>query len=131
MEKNNLEEEFLNHKQSLSLQELGFDEPCFGLFVRDKTFLLKEMPNQKECEQYFGGILAPTFHQAFKWFRKKYGLFVGPSVISYENGPYLWFFDINSTTLPFGTDLGETDDYPTYEESESACIDELIELVKK
>jgi hypothetical protein len=72
----------------------------------------------------------PTFSQAFRWFREKYGLFVSPNVISYEDGPYLWFFEINSTVLPFGTDLGETDDYKTYEEAELACLDKLIELVE-
>jgi hypothetical protein len=67
----------------------------------------------------------------FKWFREKYGLFVSPNVISYEDGPYLWFFEINSTVLPVGTDLGETDDYKTYEEPELECLKKLIEIVKK
>jgi len=58
-------------------------------------------------------------------------LFVSPNVISYEDGPYLWFFEINSTVLPFGTDLGETDDYKTYEEAELQCLKKLIEIAKE
>jgi hypothetical protein len=66
----------------------------------------------------------------FRWFREKYGLFVAPNAISYENGPYLWFFEINSTVLPFGTDLGETDDYKTYEEAELECLKKLIQIIE-
>jgi hypothetical protein len=67
---------------------------------------------------------------AFRWFREKYGLFVAPNAISYENGPYLWFFEVNSTILSFGIDLGETDDFENYEEAELACLIKLIEIVK-
>ena len=66
-----------------------------------------------------------------RWFREKHGLFVSPNIISYEDSPCLWFFEINSIILPLDTELGETNDYKTYEEAEFACLLELINICKK
>jgi len=65
-----------------------------------------------------------------RWFREKHGLFVAPNVISYGDGPCLWFFEINSIIFPLDIDLGETNDYKTYEEAEFECLNKLIEIVK-
>ena len=130
-----MDKEFCIYSQALRLKALGFNEPCFGRWwFRSDIHNLNEeeleiiRSNYFELPEYY--ILAPTFSQVFKWFREKYGLFVGPAAISYEDGPYLWFFEINSTILPFGTDLGETDDFNTYEEAELACLDKLLEIVE-
>ena len=56
---------------------------------------------------------APTFSQAFRFFREKYDLFI--SIMHYENG-----YSIN--------DLRRFD---THEEAELACLKKLIELVKQ
>lgn len=142
-----MEKEFCTYSQALRLKALGFDEPCFanytvipedeidwftipGQGITGKTsFGSSKNYNSKSFEEE-GTISAPTYSAAFRWFRDEYGLFVRPAAISYEDGPYLWFFEINSTTLPFGTDLGETDDFTTYEEAELACLDKLIEIVE-
>jgi hypothetical protein len=128
-----MEEHFTNYNQALSLKELGFDEPCFMYENSDERQLnFSEYEIFKNDNQDLTDFIKlPLKSQVFKWFRDKHGLFVAPSVISYENDPYLWFFEINSTILPIGTYLEGTDDYKTYEESESACIDKLIELIKE
>lgn len=105
-----MEKEFIPSPEALELKELGFNEPCF---------------EHRDCT-----ISLPIFSQAFRWFRENYGLFAAPNAISYEGGEYSWFFEINSTILPLGTDLGETDDFETYEEAELACLRMLIEIVK-
>ena len=134
--------EFVPYTLALKLKKLGFDEPCLAYYdEQGKHYPMGTVvgPNtihfgtflpsiQKGASALLTG--SPLYQQAFRWFREKYGLFVSPNVISYEDGPYLWFFEINSTVLPFGTDLGETDDYKTYEEAELACLDKLIELVE-
>jgi hypothetical protein len=122
-----MEKEFVPYEQALALKELGFDEPCFGWY----NWTGKDLSLTNNSYVDINPTPAPTFSQAFRWFREKYGLFVSPNVISYEDGPYLWFFEINSTVLPFGTDLGETDDYKTYEEAELECLKKLIEIVKE
>ena len=120
-----LEKEFVPYQESLELKELGFDEPCFGLFVRDKSLLIKEMPNQEECQMFFGGILAPTYSQAFRWFREKYGLWQ----IIQQNTDKDWTYDI----LPIigMIDYKLFDVFDTYEEAELACLRKLIEIVKE
>jgi hypothetical protein len=131
--------EFVPHDRSLKLKELEFDEPCFSIWKNDKLISVGGHWGMNITHSMFGfegdmfaldECRAPTFSQAFRWFREEYGLFVSPNVISYGDGPYLWFFEINSTVLPFGTDLGETDDYKTYEEAELACLDKLIEIIE-
>jgi len=134
-----MEEHFVNYNQALALKELGFDEPCIARYIipgdlvfkgcyEDSNIIHLELTQNDICEAH---VLAPLKSQVFKWFREKHGLFVAPCVISYENDPYLWFFEINSTILPIGTYLEGTDDYKTYEEAESACIDKLISILKQ
>ena len=112
-----LEKDFVPPEQALELKHIGFDEECLGLFVRDESLLLKQMPNQQECELYFGGILAPLKSQAMRFFREKYEL----HYVIVKTGS--WFYTINGCNTQEG--------FNTYEEAESACLDELIEIVKQ
>jgi hypothetical protein len=120
-----MEREFVPYEQASSLIALGFNEPVIAHRENGLNICLLKQP-----EVLLTDLSMILFQQAFRWFREKYGLFVAPNAISYENGPYLWFFEVNSTILSFGIDLGETDDFETYEEAELACLIKLIEIVK-
>ena len=109
-----MNKEFIPYEQALALKELGFDEPCFGLFIRDKSLLVKEMPNQNECEIYFGGILAPTFSQAFRWLRDKHNLKDKYGVFPHH-------------TIMFNYIIGGGKE----EEAELACLIKLIEIANE
>ena len=123
-----MKNEFVPYELALKLKQLGFDEPCFLYWWKNESgYILADIIYDEVRTLDFK---APTFGQAFRWFREKYGLFVAPNAISYENGPYLWFFEVNSTILSFGIDLGETDDFETYEQAELACLEKLIEIVE-
>ncbi len=81
--------EFVPYEQALALKELGFDEPCFAKYtvileddinwftipeqgITDKTsFGSSKNYNSKSFKEE-GTISAPTFSQAFRWFRDKY-----------------------------------------------------------
>ena len=127
-----MEKEFVPYELALKLKELGFKERCLTYYENGIAMInsVLTVDGWDYNTSFLTYASRPTFSQAFRWFREKYGLFVSPNVISYEDGPYLWFFEINSTVLPFGTDLGETDDYKTYEEAELACLDKLIEIIE-
>jgi hypothetical protein len=115
--------DFAPYQQSLELKELGFDEECLALFSRDKSLLIKQMPNQQECEQYFGGVLAPTFSQAFRWFREK-GLHsaILPKMTPSNNVVYYMYE---------GKPKKNWDNcFETYEEAELECLIKLIQIVK-
>ena len=74
-----------------------------------------------------GACSAPTFSQAFRWFREKYGYDISikkctPSEYKFEieqlfvEGDNYYFIDFV---------------FKTYEEAELACLKKLIEIVKK
>jgi hypothetical protein len=92
---------FVPYDESLALKELGFDDWCLALYTLYKhNLLIKPIPNQKEADEFFGGILAPTFDQAFTFFRDFYNIHhamkpVLGSKNGYDSFPILgWSFDI-------------------------------------
>ena len=95
-----MEKEFIPYEQALKLKELGFDEPCLGYYAGDilctgqpQEIHLDEDGNYKMSKtESFPIIAAPTYQQAFRWFREKYGLY---SWIKLHNGyinDSLWNF---------------------------------------
>ena len=104
--------EFIPYEQALELKELGYDEPCFAWFCNNELTTSFNDLYPKERGERFEIMKAPTFSQAFRWFREKYDLYM--SIVHYENG-----YSIN--------DLRRFD---TYEEAELACLKELIKQVK-
>ena len=113
-----MEKEFIPYQEALALKELGFDEPCFGAFI-GKEFKFFDFSN--DLNGYVNDknliIGAPTYSQAFRWFREKYGYYYpihritnNTNQVLYSIGPY-------------------AEDYFTYEEAEFACFKKLIEIV--
>ena len=128
-----MEKEFINYNQALKLKELGFDEPCFGFYqleygeIRptmvddDEQYRLTGYRTCKNSEIPKHYTSAPTFSQAFRWFRKDNGLSAIVSQFGYsiENafGGIEYYVD--------------EDENPTcYEEAELACLEKLIEIVE-
>ena len=138
----NIKKEFVPYEPSLALKELEFDEPCFGNYtvipedgidwftipeqgITDKTsFGSSKNYNSKSFEEE-GIISAPTFSQAFRWFREKYKLHSTITSISQES----WQWHI---TKP-GESLGKLydEDFYSYEEAELACLKKLIEIANE
>jgi hypothetical protein len=114
-----MEKEFIPYEQALELKELGFNEPCFGLYAPpSKTVFLHHYGLLSAKEQ----ILAPLYQQAFRWFREKYNLKGYVEPVEYLDGTpdtYHWsiFNNCNSG-----------DDQLTHEEAELACLVKLIEI---
>ena len=123
-----MEKEFIPHQESVKLKELGFDEPCFGNWqdMKEETpwFSKSYADNQN---QYYGQLCsAPTFSQAFRFFREKHGL---KSWIE-EHTENSYIYEIRPHKLADYKE-GEIYVYVTYEEAELACLKKLIEIVKK
>ena len=112
-----LEKEFIPYEQALALKELGFDEPCFATWNGETLDMFLQIPS----DDYF--TKAPTFSQAFRWFREKYGYYI--SVFRTHDNNWaadLWLLGV---IKPKATVFSET-----YEEAELACLNKLIEIVK-
>jgi hypothetical protein len=122
-----MEKEFIPYQQALALKELGFDESCFGWYVglgdsKEDPFKLVQIQSEKGQFEWTDNVYhAPTFSQAFRFFRKKYDLY------SYIEGAYPWFrFYINSEN-----DRYEGYKHLLFEEAELECLKKLIEIVKE
>lgn len=121
-----MNKEFVPYEQALALKELGFDEPCFGLFAPPcKTVFLHHYGLLTAKEQ----ILAPTYSKAFRWFREKYGLDSFIKHLYKSTIKVGYYFGVDKYKfIDFQMDLD--DYYKTYEEAELACLIKLIELCK-
>jgi hypothetical protein len=124
-----MKKEFVPYELAVKLKELGFDEPCLACYIdeEDKDILsfsfdsndcYQEIEDNelKRNTQFKNSITAPTFSQAFKWFREKYDLHLLPSK------------NVNKWWATFGSWTSEV--YDSYEEAELACLDKMIEIVE-
>jgi len=143
-----MDKEFAPYEPSLALKELGFDEPCFGYYEPNgeldyiENHILKDFPYLAKNSEWQALVAAPTFSQAFRWFREKYKLRNTITDFIDDETGIEWDYEI----AIIGTDLDErgnykplvaysTDDetrkFKTYEEAELACLIKLIEIVKQ
>ena len=137
-----MEKEFVPYKQALELKELGFNQPCFGYYTGDKKHL-QLRPNMGRINEPSDDVpTAPTFSQAFRWFREKYGL------IGYIQTSYVTHEVVNNRNIPctprieftFGitNTIGKNifssfkqGSLKTYEEAELEGLKKLIEIFKQ
>ena len=125
--------DFILYPEAFELKKLGFDEPCFAYFNKDTNSLCwhsnsVEPYNHNDINRY-GDLSAPTFSQAFRWFRDKFNM---PSKIeaTFEHetpNQYHYFYQI--VTDDFVSGDGVMLNW-TYEEAELACLKKLIEILK-
>jgi hypothetical protein len=130
----NLEKEFVPYEQSLALKELGFDEPCFA-FYNGKFIQSTEFDFDSYNSINVGPHpLAPTFSQAFRWFREKYNLdsWIQPFTSEKSNG-VLYLPDESYSYFIFkdGVWVDDKVDFSEPEEAELACLIKLIEIAKE
>jgi len=140
--------EFVPYQESLELKEIDFNEPCLGLYKEDGSFLYADVfsfrepysPSEfkegvDEGVYYINSeileelITAPTFSQAFRWFRKTYKLH---SKIEIQDVELDWYFYeiLEVKNGQYNNDLHQEMNFKSYEEAEIACLKKLIEIVK-
>ena len=135
-------EQFVPYKQAKELQELGFDEECFGFYQNDESLAIvldekdiQHFTNKKALKNKTYQCIAPLYSQAFDWFREKYKLMISINVSS--AGYYLSFFKDEKFEYYFQVQIGKEpylrmkEYYITYQEAQLACLDKLIDLVKE
>jgi hypothetical protein len=115
--------DFIEYPEALELKQLGFNEPCLGSYYHAGKKL--DIPaGFKYINHGEYTVLAPTYSQAFRWFREKHNL---------------------KSCIMFRTSMADNEEYydwlikgqevvyrhfKTYEEAELACLKKLIEIVK-
>jgi len=122
-----MEKDFVQHDRALRMKAIGFDEPCFGDYfkfgIQYEPFLVTSEDRYRIEEDNKGEdiyrVSAPTFSQAFRWFREKYNLIA----------EFNWHFPSKC----YATSIYPNDFYlqtKSYEQAELACLDKLIEIVE-
>jgi hypothetical protein len=123
-----MEKEFLPYEQALELKKIGFDEPCFAYYDVIKMEL--DTISSEVCERlckHDTHFKAPTFSQAFRFFRENYGL----EGISQRAEDKVWYKFSIYLYLEDGKRIRYGGyEYLTSEEAELECLKKLIEIVK-
>ncbi len=121
-----MENEFVPYELSLELKKLGFDEPCFCFYFSDGEKFQQQVafwPNNSyfnDSPSPLKEVTAPTYSQAFRFFRNKYK--ASPTITCQSELGNSWKYHIPNT--------GGEMDFETYEAAEKACLKGLIEMVK-
>ena len=121
-----MEREFVPYDLALELKELDFDEPCFAIYGKSEGYLFKIHTDKFDTVDELHFIKAPTFSQAFRFFREKYGLHyiicknIQMDGYGYREVILIPYMEENENTI-----------FKTYEEAELACIRKLIEIAKE
>ena len=124
-----MKKEFVNYEMALELKELGFDEPCFTYYYnitgKLRTNLSIDINNDMNymLNKKLGITLAPTFSQAFRFFREKYRLEGAIYRLNFKWASQV--FNIETSTYCFKHELFEK-----YEEAEINSLQKMIEIIK-
>lgn len=128
-----MDKEFIPYEQALELRELDFNEECLALYYVP-TKGLHYGPTKELITQYTEDvrIVAPTFSQAFRWFRENFSLDVTFRKMEYGlesnfTGYYFSIYRGNELIDIHGADKK----CKLYEEAELKCLKKLIEIVKQ
>lgn len=128
-----MEKELVSYEMALELKELGFNEPCFTYYYDISGELRKNISvDIHNGWTYFPNLklitLAPTFSQAFRFFRKRHGLYGLYTMGDYENNFYWQIWRNDNITKTYITASNYV--FEKYEQAEQACLLKLIEIVK-
>ena len=109
-----MEKEFVPYDRALRMKAIGFDEPCFSFYMGgfEELGRIKYVNPSNVAGT---NVLAPTFSQAFRWFREKHDLHLLP-IRSVDK----WYSTFGSWIASF----------ESYEQAELACLDKLLEIVE-
>jgi hypothetical protein len=140
-----MEKEFVPYELALKMKQLGYDGSCFAIWTQgwnefewSSTMLPRIFSSKFRLNdtQSYGaytnnpdaafGIAAPTYSQAFKFFRDNYRL----SVLIHDClDDYIG--EILEWTICENTIKHEVPNrIDTYEEAELACLEKLIEIAE-
>ncbi len=122
-----MDNEIVPYEQALELKKVGF-EYISTIFAYDQSGELYTRDGIPHDFNIRGLLSAPTFSQAFRWFREKYNII--PNIHSV-------YIDETHTKINFWVWFANYEEnsneeiyYGTYEEAELECLKKLIEIVK-
>lgn len=127
------EKEIIPYKQALEIKKLGFNRFCLGWYSIDGKL------NKKLSLAYFKyrfkrlRCSAPTYYQAFKWFREKWGYTSWIEQNGSSEFNYIYIHKIYGRGVfhkPIHSNYASSYN-KTYEKAELALLKELIIIVQE
>jgi len=112
-----MEKEFVPYELALKLKTLGFNRECGACYYKKFDNEIGYHKVYRDFNSVSLTTSAPTFSQAFRWFREKYD--------------YIGFIYQPNETGYWAYSLEDKAKYDTYEEAELACLEKLIEVVEQ
>ena len=124
-----IEREFVPYQESLELKELGFDEQCFSFYDREGKLYESEGYYKRGDNVYEHEVIAPTFSQAFRFFRENHNQwnYIYPNIHERDWNYHIQYYECGE----MWGGIHIVGDFKTYEEAELACLKKLIQIVKE
>jgi hypothetical protein len=128
--------EFVPYEQALELAELNFNEKCFGYYGLESKVHIEISSNLDTNLTRRDFYAAPTFSQAFRWFREEYELVIQyiPSELDNSEGQSILHHQYKISEYDSWRggrrNTVETKLNEDYEEAELECLIKLIDIVK-
>jgi hypothetical protein len=113
-----MKREFIPYELALELKELGFNESCFA-YLKPNVLTYEITIGEFNEFEYHS---APTYSQAFRWFREKHNLGAIVSQFGYA---------IENQYGQATTFVKENENPLSYEEAELECLKRLIKIAKR
>lgn len=123
-----METQFVPHIESISLKELGFNEPCLSFYSNRSNYSILSACNTHNDNQFSTCTnqqlknytsdeycSAALYQQAFKWFRENHKLY---HAIEFKHSKHYGYIQNSDFTIWCDT----------YEEAQLACLKKLIDL---
>lgn len=138
-----IEEQFVSFETAKLLKEAGFNVPCRGVYVTDRTgyYEFREYDNKQTvddlCWNTEDGFqyeyLAPTQALAARWLREVHRISVDAAFMASSTNIDVWQYFIGKMDDMIWPGDFETSErtYATYEEAMEAGLQEAIKLIKK
>ena len=120
-----IEKDFVPYEESFELDKLEFGEDCFAWYVSETYGM--EIGRVIKDDLINDAVLAPTYSQAFRFFRNKHNINAQIAFCEYSvSSENSWKFTFDNPTNV----LIWNGKFNTYEEAELECLKVLIEMVK-
>ena len=134
-----IEEQFVSFDTARMLKDAGFDVPCRGVYVTDRTgyYEFREYDNKQTADDLCWNTedgfqyeyLAPTQALADKWLREMYNVAI---YSLYDDDMEQWFYVVDAFTKnPVINGFQSGSEYDDYESAFEDGLREAIKLIKK
>jgi hypothetical protein len=122
-----MDKNFIPYEESVALEALGFNEPCFAgysILTEKIEFYSKPLLTRDSFT-----VDAPTYSQAFRWFREKHKLYHTINMFGDWDKPQYGYL-VSGRTMNNPAHMWYFEDKDSHEDAELACLIKLIEIVK-